>query len=145
MKSLVSLALSALLANASSATTQDTPSEQSILAMGAYVPSDDLPSAEAFYRTLFDRAPMIQLEHFIAFEIAGGWFAIVSRDRYAPGSVPGTGAVPYIQSSDLDVLKSRIQNTDSATPEIIEEPGIHLLKVTDPGGQLVEFFMLTNQ
>ncbi|WP_205626529.1 hypothetical protein [Ruegeria profundi] len=79
------------------------------------------------------------------FDIEGGWFAIVSRDRYAPGAEPGSGAVPYLQAADLEVLQSRVVATGAAAPEIIKEPGIHLLKITDPNGQLIEFFKLTGK
>lgn len=121
------------------------PSEATILAMGAYLPTDDMPSSEAFYRTLFDGDPAIRLDDFVAFNVAGGWFVLVSRDRYAPGSVPGSGAVPYLQSGDLEELRTRVARSGVDTPEIIEEPGIHLLKITDPNGQLIEFFRLAGQ
>ena len=116
-----------------------------IMAMGAYVPTDDMDGSEAFYRTLFNSAPLIELPDFVAFNVAGGWFAIVSRDRYAPGSEAGSGAVPYLQSSDLEAVQSRVAQVGTTVPTIIEEPGIHLLKVIDPNGQLIEFFELTNQ
>lgn len=118
-------------------------SKEALLAMGAYVPTDDMRASETFYRALFDREPVIQRDGFVAFDIAGGWFAIVSREQYAPGASPGTGAVPYLQSGDLLALQARVTKMGGVVPEIIEEPGIHLLKIDDPNGQLVEFFMLT--
>ena len=115
-----------------------------LVAMGAYVASDDMDRSEAFYRALFDRQPVIRLDDFIAFDVSGGWFAIVSRERYAAGSVPGNGAVPYIQSGDLEMIRERYgAASDGEAPDIIEEPGISILKVYDPEGQLVEFFTLT--
>jgi len=48
-----------------------------------------------------------------------------------------------MQSADLEALRARIMATGANAPEIIEEPGIHLLKITDPNGQLIEFFNLT--
>ena len=141
MKTIFALFLSAYLAGATSAEAQ-TRSE-AILAMGAYVPTDDMQVSDTFYRTLFDREPVIQLDDFIAFNVAGGWFAIVSRERYAPDTNPGTGAVPYLQSGDLVALQDRAARAGGVAPEVIEEPGIHLLKITDPNGQLIEFFMLT--
>jgi hypothetical protein len=113
--------------------------------MEAYVPTDDLPGPEVFYRVLFDSQPVIALQDFIAFNVAGGWFAIVSRDRYAPGAEPGSGAVPYLQSADLEVLQARVTAAGAVAPEIIKEPGIHLLKITDPNRQLIEFFQLIGQ
>jgi hypothetical protein len=104
-----------------------------------------MEGSETYYRALFDSAPIIRLPDFVAFDIAGGWFAIVSRERYAPGSETGSGAVPYLQSSDLEILRARLAAHTGQAPQIIEEPGIRLLKITDPNGQLIEFFSLTDQ
>ena len=120
-------------------------STSAILAMGSYVPTDNMSASRHFYRNLFDSEPAIELDDFIAFNVAGGWFAIVTRERYAPGSAAGYGSVPYLQSGNLDELRSRLMRFGLNAPEIIEEPGIHLLKVTDPNGQLIEFFHLVGQ
>ena len=145
MKSLPAIALAAILPATAEAQTSAPPGPAPILAMGAYVPTDDMPGSEAFYRTLFASDPVIALPDFVAFDVAGGWFAIVSRQKYAPGAEPGSGAVPYLQSEDLAALQARLATTGAAAPEIIEEPGIHLLKITDPNGQLIESFRLTGQ
>lgn len=145
MKSLLALGLVLILPATLSAAAADQPDPAPILSMGAYVPTDDMQGSEAFYRALFDRPPVIGLPHFVAFDVEGGWFAIVSRARYAPGAEPGSGAVPYLQSADLKALQARVAATGATPPEIIEEPGIHLLKITDPNGQLIEFFKLTGQ
>lgn len=63
---------------------------------------------------------------------------------YAPGSVAGSGSVSDLQSIKLEELRSRIAQIGLDTPRIIEDPGIHLLKITDPNGQLIEFFKLIN-
>ena len=120
-------------------------STSAILAMGSYVPTDKMSASRDFYRNLFESEPAIELDDFIAFNVAGGWFAIVTRERYAPGSVTGSGSVPYLQSGDLEELRARLTRFGLDAPEIIEEPGIHLLKVTDPNGQLIEFFHLVGQ
>lgn len=145
MKSVSAAILAALLPGTVSAETSVPPSTEAITAMGAYVPTDDMQGSETFYRALFDSAPVIGLPDFVAFDIAGGWFAIVSRERYAPGAQAGTGAVPYLQSSDLETLRARLAAHAGQAPQIIEEPGIRLLKITDPNGQLIEFFSLTDQ
>ena len=142
MKRLLALTLAAALPTSPVAKASE-PSP--IIAMGAYVPTDDMAGSEAFYRTLFDSAPSIELPDFVAFDVAGGWFAIVSREKYAPGSMPGSGAVPYLQSSNLKALQIRATQAGRTVPAIIEEPGIHVLKITDPNGQLIEFFKLTGQ
>ena len=97
------------------------------------------------YRTLFDSLPAIGFPDFVSCDVSCVWFAIVSRDRYAKGSVAGSGAVPYLQSADLEALQIRVTAAGINAPEIIEEPGIDLLKITDPNGQLIEFFKLTGQ
>ncbi|MEM9582118.1 MAG: hypothetical protein AAGA08_03300 [Pseudomonadota bacterium] len=142
MKTALPLAASVFLTGANLAAAQN---DQAILAMGAYVPTDDMSVSEEFYRVLFDRAPVIELPDFVAFNIQGGWFAIASRSKYAPGSMPGSGAVPYLQSSNLEALQERASAAGADAPDIIEEPGIHLLKITDPNGQLIEFFALMGQ
>lgn len=145
MRRLLALALAAALPAALVAEVAKPSDLAPIMAMGAYVPTDDMEESEAFYRTLFDSVPAIGLPDFVAFDVAGGWFAIVSRDRYAKGSVAGSGAVPYLQSADLEALQIRVTAAGINAPEIIEEPGIDLLKITDPNGQLIEFFKLTGQ
>lgn len=59
--------------------------------------------------------------------------------------MPGSGAVPYLQSNDLVTLQERASAAGAEVPDIIEEPGIRLLKITDPNGQLIEFFALIGQ
>lgn len=145
MKSVSAAILAALLPGTVSADTSAPPVNEAITAMGAYVATDDMEGSETFYRALFASAPVIGLRDFVAFNVAGGWFAIVSRERYAPGSEAGTGSVPYLQSSDLETLQARIAAHAGEAPRIIEEPGIRLLKFTDPNGQLIEFFSLTDQ
>lgn len=144
MKLFQTLFLSLSLGAAAASAVQADPSAGPLVAMGAYVASDDMDRSEAFYMALFDRQPVIRLDDFIAFDVSGGWFAIVSRERYAAGSVPGNGAVPYIQSGDLEMIRERYGAASGGeAPDIIEEPGISILKVYDPEGQLVEFFTLT--
>lgn len=145
MRRFIAIALAAALPTALFAESAEQRGTAPIMAMGAYVPTDDMERSEAFYRALFDSEPAIGLPDFVAFEVAGGWFAIVSRDKYAPGSEAGSGAVPYLQSADLEAMQARATVAGVATPKIIKEPGIQLLKIIDPNGQLIEFFKLTGQ
>ncbi|WP_170516900.1 VOC family protein [Ruegeria atlantica] len=145
MKLLTALTFAALLPKALAAEVAKPTDAAPILAMGAYVPTDDMEASETFYRAMFDSVPAIGLPGFVAFDVAGGWFAIVSREKYAPGSEAGSGAVPYLQTTDLETLQARATAAGVTASKIIEEPGIHLLKITDPNGQLIEFFKLTGQ
>lgn len=142
MKTIFALALTFFMLGITN-TFADTTKREPIIAMGAYVPSDDIPASVKFYRELFDLEPIITLADFVAFNVQGGWFAIVSRTKYAPDALPGSGAVPYMQSGNLETLRSRLLDMDYAAPNIIQEPGIEILKITDPNGQLIEFFKLT--
>lgn len=145
MKSLLALVLATFLPAKLAADSPVNTAPAPLLAMGAYVATDDLPGSKRFYHALFDAPPVIELPDFIAFDVAGGWFAIVSRAKYAPNSKPGSGAVPYLQSADLAVVQDRLAALGADRGEIITEPGIQLLKITDPNGQLIEFFKLTSQ
>ncbi|WP_170325614.1 VOC family protein [Ruegeria arenilitoris] len=145
MRRFIALTFAAALPAAVVAEDAKSSGDAPIVAMGAYIPTDDMEGSKAFYRALFDSKPAVGLPDFVAFDVAGGWFAIVSRDKYAPGSEAGSGAVPYLQSADLEALQARATSAGVTAPEIIEEPGIHLLKITDPNGQLIEFFKLTVQ
>lgn len=63
--------------------------------------------------------------------------------RYAADAIPGSGAVPYIQVLDLEELRKRAVGLPEAdVTDIIVEPGISLLKIIDPDGQLIEFYAL---
>ncbi|MES0884606.1 VOC family protein [Roseibium sp. SCP14] len=138
------LVVLAMFSSPLAAKAQTSGTAEAVLKMGAYVSSDDMDRSRTFYQTLFARKPALQLDDFIAFDFAGGWFAIVSRDRYAPGSVPGSGAVPYIHTNDLERIRQRGSVAQGGpAPDIIDEPGIQLLKLKDPDGQLIEFFSLT--
>lgn len=144
MKQLYFFAAILVLNMATITHAQDKAAENALIAMGSYVASDDIARSEAFYRILFDQNPIIRLEDFVAFDVADGWFAIVSRTKYAPESQPGRGAVPYIQSGNLETIRQRAVRADKGVaPTIIVEPNISVLKIIDPDGQLIEFFTLT--
>lgn len=145
MKTIIRLIAAAVLSS-SPALAGAGDASSDLIQMGAYVASDNMKESEEFYRALLGREPIMQLESFVAFDVAGGIFAIVKRDVYAPNASPGTGAVPYIHSANLTAVQSRMEKaTGGAAPEIIKEPGIHLLKVSDPSGQLIEFFSLVGE
>ena len=114
-----------------------------LVQMGAYVASNNMSASEEFYSALLGLEPVIKLDNFIAFNVAGGILAIANREVYSPDSSPGTGAVPYIHSTDLRAVQARLEQVSGKeAPGIIVEPGIHILKVVDPEGQLIEFFTL---
>ncbi|MEO0913509.1 MAG: hypothetical protein AAFY59_11050 [Pseudomonadota bacterium] len=143
MKLFQALGFVCVLSASTAASSDGRAPADDLVAMGAYVATDDIGRSETFYRVLFEREPVLRLDDFVAFDISGGWFAIVSRERYAPTAMPGSGAVPYIRSSDLEAVRARAADAlGEAAPDILVEPGIRLLKISDPDGQLIEFFAL---
>ncbi|MEM9225838.1 MAG: hypothetical protein AAGA24_04940 [Pseudomonadota bacterium] len=119
-----------------------TPADN-LLKMGAYVAASDVERSAVFYEAVLGQSPVMALDGFVMFDVAGGILAVVSKDKYAPGAEPSLAAVPYIQVQDLERLRARVSGSlDQPVAEIIKEPGIDLLKLQDPEGQTVEFFQL---
>lgn len=143
MKTVLAAILAVLVAQPLWAQSKPNDPARAIVAMGAYVATEDIAGSAAFYEALLDREPAIALPDFVAFDVSGGWFALASKDRYAPHAQPGSGAVPYLQATDLVTIQTRVRKMlGDSSAMILQEPGIHILKVTDPNGQLVEFFQL---
>ncbi|MEM8988234.1 MAG: hypothetical protein AAGC95_16080 [Pseudomonadota bacterium] len=143
MKRIVALAGAILLGASGLADAEPVQDTDEFVRMGAYVAASDVGRSAEFYQTILGRPPMMALDGFVAFDVAGGILAVVSKAKYAPGSRPSLAAVPYIQVQDIKSLKERLAHKiEGPLPDIIEEPGIHLLKLSDPEGQTVEFFQL---
>ena len=143
MKNLLTVGAAALAILAGPAKADPSAHARDYARMGTYIAVEDMETTTAFYETLFGYPPMISLEKFVAFDVAGGTFAIASKAKYAPDAQVGSGSVPYIQVTDLETLRDTFSDRlNRDLPEIIEEPGINLLKLADPEGQLIEFFEL---
>ena len=142
----VAMAVFAFLFLCSGKETAHAETARDLLSPGSYLAVESVARSQEFYSALFGGEPVVVLKDFVAYDISGGWFALVSRAQFAPDSIPGTGAVPYIRSDDLTAVQSRdVRATGAETPEIIAEPGILLLKLKDPDGHKVEFYMLVSQ
>lgn len=113
--------------------------------LGLYVLSTDLTRSEAFYARLFGATPRVRTEVFMGFDIAGGLFAVVSKQAFAPESKLGTSTIPYLKVADLEAVHRHVQ---AVAPDAIMAPGvitegpISLLKIADPDGNIVEYFAL---
>jgi catechol 2,3-dioxygenase-like lactoylglutathione lyase family enzyme len=115
--------------------------------LGVYVLSSDMKRSEAFYRSVFGLSPSVQTEVFIGFDIAGGLFAVVSRQAFAPDAVLGGNAVPYIKVGDVEAAHGHVE---AVAPEALRDAGagvisegpISLFKFRDPDGNLIEYFSL---
>ncbi|WP_157739051.1 VOC family protein [Labrenzia sp. VG12] len=114
--------------------------------LGVYVLSSDMERSGTFYRTLFGADPVFQTEVFVGFNIAGGLFAVVSKEAFAPKARLGGSTVPYLKVADIDAALAHV--TEIA-PEALQAPGIiregplSLFKFRDPDGNLVEYYALS--
>ncbi|GAB2186056.1 VOC family protein [Roseibium sp. LAB1] len=113
--------------------------------LGVYVLSDDLKRSRGFYKNIFSADPTIETDVFIGFDVAGGLFAVISKQTFAPDAKLGGNAVPYIKVEDIQAAHRHV---DTIAPEAIKTPGlisegpISLFKFTDPDGNIIEYYSL---
>lgn len=111
--------------------------------LGVYVVSADLERSRRFYEIVFETAPELQTETFLGFNIAGGLFAVVSKETFAPNSLIGGNAVPYIKVPNVRRAQAHLEAVMPATAQssiLINEGYISLLKFRDPDGNLIEYY-----
>ena len=68
---------------------------------GLYVVVDDIDRASTFYEQLFG-VPEIKMPSLVGFDVAGGLYAVVSRNTYAVNAVRGDTMRAYINVSDIE-------------------------------------------
>ena len=99
-----------------------------------------------FYRDLFGVDPHLKTEVFLGFDVAGGMFAVVDREKFAPGSTIGGNAIPYIRVHDI---QSAFAHAKAVAPaamrdvELLDEGPIKIFKFNDPDGNAIEFYSLS--
>ena len=114
--------------------------------LGVYVLSDDLKRSRGFYKNIFSADPTIETDVFIGFDVAGGLFAVISKQTFAPDAKLGGNAVPYIKVDDIQAAHRHVE---TIAPDAIKAPGlisegpISLFKFTDPDGNIIEYYSLT--
>ncbi len=113
--------------------------------LGVYVLASDLNRSEAFYGALFGKSPTIRTEVFAGFDVAGGLFAIVSKEAFAPDAKLGGNAIPYLKVDDVEAAYRHVR---ALAPDALKAPGVisegplSLFKLTDPDGNIIEYFSL---
>lgn len=115
---------------------------------GLYVASSDLAASTSFYSTLLDRQPTLSLPSFVAFDVAGGLFAVIDGDAYGPSRVQGATVTPYISVRDIEAEYARVRHLMPdriVAPGLIVEGPISLFKITAPDGVVVEFYKVAPQ
>jgi len=126
--------------------TANTRPELAVERFGLYVVSDDLTRSAAFYGQLFGKEPQVSNAGLVGFDVAGGFYAIVSRQAYAPNSVRGDRTIPYIKVADIESAfeRSRLLSPESlVTDRVVAEGPFRLFKIKDPDGNIVEFFSVS--
>ncbi len=113
--------------------------------LGVYVLSSDLSRSREFYQDLFSAAPTVETDVFIGFDVAGGLFAVISKQTFAPDAKLGGNTVPYLK---VDDIQAALQHVETIAPDALKAPGlisegpISLFKFTDPDGNILEYYAL---
>ncbi len=81
--------------------------------LGVYVLSSDLSRSREFYQDLFSAAPTVETDLFIGFDVAGGLFAVISKQAFAPDAKLGGNAVPYLK---VDDIQAALQHVETIAP-----------------------------
>ncbi|MCA2009801.1 VOC family protein [Rhodobacteraceae bacterium R_SAG4] len=111
---------------------------------GLYVVADDMDRASAFYEQLFG-APEIRMPSLVGFDVAGGLYAVVSRETYAVDAIHGDTMRAYINVGDIDETFARVRAIASNHLEsdaVIVEGPFRFFRVRDPDGNILEFFSI---
>jgi predicted enzyme related to lactoylglutathione lyase len=111
---------------------------------GLYVVVDDMDRASAFYEQLFG-VPEIAMPSLVGFDVAGGFYAVVSRETYATDAVTGDTTRAYINVGEIEETFERVQaiapNRMESTAVIVEGP-FRFFRVRDPDNNVLEFFSI---
>lgn len=110
---------------------------------GLYVLASDVERSVAFYEALFGKAPQVRTPALVGFDLAGGLFAIISREAYAPGAAAGGGVRPYIRVADIDAAFAHVRELVPASIEsagVVTEGPFRFFRFSDPDGNMIELF-----
>lgn len=114
--------------------------------LGVYVSAKDLQQSSAFYAELFGKAPRVRTPSFIGFDLTGSLFAVVSSQVYGDLLGQGGRVIPYIRVADITATFARVRAVAPASirGEIVEEGPLKLFKISDPEGNVVEFYSVAS-
>ncbi|WP_299031694.1 VOC family protein [uncultured Sulfitobacter sp.] len=111
---------------------------------GLYVVVENMDRATLFYEQLFGD-PEIQLPSLVGFDVAGGFYAVVSREIYAADAIQGDTMRAYIKVSDIEDTFERVRaiapNRLESAAVIVEGP-FRFFRVSDPDDNVLEFFAI---
>lgn len=111
---------------------------------GLYVVVDDIDRASTFYEQLFG-VPEIKMPSLVGFDVAGGLYAVVSRNTYAVNAVRGDTMRAYINVSDIEETFTKARavapNSLESTAIIVEGP-FRFFRMRDLDDNILEFFSI---
>ena len=111
---------------------------------GLYVVADDMDRARRFYEKLFGD-PEMRMPSVVGFDVAGGLYAVVSREVYAVDAIRGDTMRAYIQVSDIDETFAKVT---AALPEHLEDAAVivegpfRFFRVRDPDRNMLELYSI---
>ncbi|MEP5759550.1 MAG: VOC family protein [Litoreibacter sp.] len=111
---------------------------------GLYVVVDDMDRANAFYEQLFG-VPEFQMPSLVGYEVAGGLYAVVSRETYASDAIRGDTMRAYINVADIEeafVRTRAIAPHRLESSAVIVEGSFRFFRVRDPDNNVLEFFSI---
>lgn len=124
-------------------TTKEVPMQ--VERFGVYVVAEDVSRSAAFYGKLLSAEPEVRMPELVGFNVGGGFFAVISRQAYAPNVRRGDSAVPYVRVSDVERLHAHVQQVAPESllmPQVVVEGNFRFFKMKDPDGNTLEFFSL---
>lgn len=127
---------------AAPADAQPAPAAQ-VEKIGLYVVADDLGRAGEFYTALFGVEPRVRTPGMLGYDVAGGFYAIVSKAAYAPGATRGTTVAPYLRVKDVHRELERVRRLAPdrlQTNSVVVEGPFRFFRFTDVDDNLIEFY-----
>ena len=116
----------------------------SVEKFGVYVMVADLERSREFYEKLFQKQPYVKNDRFVGFDVAGGLYAIFAGQATDGKLARGRNVVPYIRVKNADREFERVAalHAQLVDKHVIQEGPIKLFRLTDPDGNMIEFFSL---
>lgn len=118
--------------------------ENNVEKFGVYVVVSDIDRSREFYEKLFQKQPYVKNDRFVGFDVAGGLYAIFAEHAADGKLLRGNNAVPYIRVKDADREFERVAALTSQLigKKVTQEGPIKFFRLTDPDGNVIEFFSL---
>ncbi len=112
---------------------------------GLYVVADDVERTAGFYERLFGK-PQVRTPALVGFDVAGGLYAVVSRQAYARDARRGDTMRAYIKVKDVEAAFAQVKRVAPASLQsaaVVTDGPFRFFRFADPDGNLVEMFQVT--